>query len=41
LVILAAMPAKVATKTDVANPGEHQTGMTDEERRRKLGLSRG
>jgi len=39
--LLAAMPAKVAPKLEAANPGEHQTGMTDEERRRKLGLSRG
>jgi len=38
LAILAAIPAKVPPKTDATNPGGLQTGETDDERRKRLGM---
>ena len=38
LILLETMPAKVPPKTDATNPGGLQTGETDDERRKRLGM---
>jgi hypothetical protein len=39
-ILLAALPVKPAPKLEPTNPGEPQTGETDEQKRKRLGLSR-